>query len=391
MAPPSPKPARRTGLWVAVGVVVIALIILAGVVGSLPSSSPSRPDSRAPTPPPSPGPTQVKVSAVTWEFSGPNCWNTTQSSGTTVTGGGDFNVSVPLSYTGNKSQATSCTVDSANISTTGFTLLHANTPLTVSTGNSQILQLELQAPDQNLSEPVTVSSAVSATFPPETPTVNVTSVQWTFAGADCWGTATTNGTTIAGGATFNVTVALGFTGGKGQPESCTVENESVTSSGFSLVSANTPLTIDANNSQLLSLEIRAPDHNVSVGLVTNGTVNETTAPPPPPAKTVTITAVNWEFSGPSNCWSAMTTDGLNVSGGAQFSVKIKLSYTAGLLDPDSCTVQSVAVATSGFTLVSSNAPLVVDSGDTLTLAVTLDAPNENESTVLTIDATVTSP
>jgi hypothetical protein len=101
--------------------------------------------------------------------------------------------------------------------------------------------------------------------------------------------------------------------------------------------------------------------------------------------------VNWDFSGPSTCWGDMTGNGTVVTGGDQFTVTIKLSYTAGLLDPNSCTVQSESVGTSGFTYVSANTPLVVDSGSTQTLAVTVRAPVTNETVVLTLDGTVTSP
>jgi hypothetical protein len=117
----------------------------------------------------------------------------------------------------------------------------------------------------------------------------------------------------------------------------------------------------------------------------------TSSPPSSPHTTVIVTTVNWQFSGPSNCWSSNSTSGTSVQGGSHFAVSIRLSYTAGLLQPTSCTVQSVGVSTSGFGLVNSNAPLVVDSGGSGTLSVTLAAPNSNVTEALTLVASVSSP
>jgi hypothetical protein len=276
---PSPPPARsrrRTGVWVAVGVFVIALIVLAAVIGSLPTAS-SNGHGKSPTPPPPPpqGNTTVNVTQMQWQFSGATCWNSTNSSGTSVKGGATFNVSIPLSYHASKGEPSSCTVDNETMETSGFTLLGSDTPLEIASGGSATLSLEIQAPDHNKTEPVAVQ-----------------------------------------------------------------------------------------------------------GMATMG----------PWPKTVNITAVNWDFSGPSECWSGMTTKGKVVIGGDEFAVTIQLSYNGTpIVDPASCTVQSTSVATSGFTYVSSNTPLVVDSGTTQTLSVSLDAPDTNETTALTIDATVTAP
>ena len=88
----------------------------------------------------------------------------------------------------------------------------------------------------------------------------------------------------------------------------------------------------------------------------------------------------------------MTTKGKVVIGGGEFAVTVQLSYTGTpVVDPDSCTVQSASVSTSGFTYVSANTPLTVDSGATQTLSVSLDAPDTNETGALTIDASVTAP
>jgi hypothetical protein len=268
---------RRTGVWVAVGVFVIALLVAAAVIGSLPSGSHTSPG-KSPSPPPPP--------------------------------------------------------------------------------------------------------------PPSATHVNLTGVAWKYAPTTCWNDTSTGPTNVPGGDLFNVSVSVSYAGGSSKPTYCIVDSESVTTSGFSLVNSNTPLTVNAGSTETLTLEIRSPNENLSEGLTTSGSVS--TGPTPAPNE-VTISTVNWDFSGPSNCWSDMTGNGTVVDGGAQFAVTIRLSYTAGLLDPDSCTVQSESVSTSGFTYVSSNTPLVVDSGSTQTLSVTLDAPDVNETTALTLDGVVTSP
>jgi hypothetical protein len=111
----------------------------------------------------------------------------------------------------------------------------------------------------------------------------------------------------------------------------------------------------------------------------------------PPAATVDVTAVNFAFSGASNCWKSSTGSGGILSGGQQWTETDTLSYTAGFLQPSSCTVQTASVATPGFSLVNANVPLVVDSGGSLTLSVTLTVPTTSYTGPLTIDLTDTSP
>jgi hypothetical protein len=222
--------------------------------------------------------------------------------------------------------------------------------------------------------------------PPGTTKVNVTQVEWRFSGSNCWNATNSSGTNVSGGATFNVSLPISYTAGKGAPAGCTVDSEVMETAGFTLLGSDTPLEVNSGGSATLSLTIAAPDANETEPVAVDGSV--TTGPWP---KTVNITAVNWDFSGPSECWSELTGKGKVVVGGGQFAVTIQLSYTAGLLDPASCTVQSESVATSGFAYVGSNTPLVVDSGSTQTLSVTLDAPDANETTALTLDGTVTAP
>lgn len=107
--------------------------------------------------------------------------------------------------------------------------------------------------------------------------------------------------------------------------------------------------------------------------------------------TVDITAVNFAFSGASNCWTSATGSGGVVAGGGQWTETDTLSYTAGFLQPSSCTVQSVSVATPGFSLVTANVPLVVDSGGSQTLSVTVTVPNTAYTGALSINVVDTSP
>lgn len=377
-APPTSRGRRKW--WIALGVAVVALIVLAGLIGSIPSGS-----SSATTPPATtnPGAPQVDVTKVAWAFSGAgSCWNVSSGPGVTVPGGTSFTVSIPLSYNATGSEPRSCTVDSADVMTAGFRLVSSNTPLVVPNGTTANLTVEVAAPNATVKAALDVQSKVSAGAPLHT--VTVSSVDWKFAGANnCWTSETGAGTSAPGGSQFTVSLRLSYTAGSGDPDQCTVTAETVATSGFTLAGSNTPLLVDSGSSATLTATVQAPNVTETTNLTLNGTVSS--------PGLVTLTGVNWQFSGPSNCWSSMSSGGQTVAAGDQFTVTIKLSYTAGLLDPDSCTVKSETVATSGFTVDSANTPLVVDSGSSQWLSVTLTAPNTNETVVLTLDGTVTSP
>jgi hypothetical protein len=377
---PGPPPTRRSRRrwWIALGVAVVALIVLAGIVGSIPTgTSSSGPGST------DPGAPRVDVTKVDWAFAGAgNCWNVASGPGVTVPGGTSFTVSVPLSYNNTGSGPKSCTVDGASVETTGFRLVSSDTPLVVKNGSTANLTVEVAAPNATVKSALDVQIQVSA----GTPATNVTipSVTWDFNGpSNCWTSETGSGTTVPGGTQFTVSVRLTYAGGSGEPYQCTVTSEAVDTAGFTLDGSNTPLAVDSGSTLTLTATIQAPNVTETENLTLNGTVSS--------PGYVTLSGVNWAFSGPSNCWGSMSTAGMTVASGSQFTVSVKLSYTAGLLDPDSCTVKSMAVGTTGFTIVTANTPLVVDSGSSQTLSVTLTAPNTNETVVLTLDGTVTSP
>lgn len=107
--------------------------------------------------------------------------------------------------------------------------------------------------------------------------------------------------------------------------------------------------------------------------------------------TVDITAVNFAFSGASNCWTSATGAGGVVAAGGQWTETDTLSYTAGLFQPSSGTVQSVSVATQGFSIVTANVPLVVDSGGSQTLSVTVTVPSTSYTGALSVNVVDTSP
>ncbi len=217
--------------------------------------------------------------------------------------------------------------------------------------------------------------------------VQISSLQWTFSGsAACWNSTAAPGLSVPGGSLFNVSLALSYNAPASGPTSCIVTNLASGTGGFQVVSTDTPLTVPSGTSQILNVELRAPNVNESTALSLDAVVSATSS-----SSRVNITAVNWGFSGASNCWTTATTPGLSVAGGAQFTVSIRLNYTAGLLQPSTCTVQSVGVSTSGFSLVSANVPLVVASGGSATLSVTLRAPSTDQTEALTLDCQTSSP
>jgi hypothetical protein len=106
---------------------------------------------------------------------------------------------------------------------------------------------------------------------------------------------------------------------------------------------------------------------------------------------VKITAVQWQFSGPPNCWSNLLDTGRSAGDHENVEVQQALSYRSIGMGPRSCTAASVTVATAGFTLVTDNAPLTIDSGTSATLTVTVETPSSDYTGPLTLDVTATSP
>lgn len=107
--------------------------------------------------------------------------------------------------------------------------------------------------------------------------------------------------------------------------------------------------------------------------------------------TVHVTAENISITGATNCWTSTTGSGETVPGGSVFTTTWTLAYTAGPLDPPSCTVQSVSIGTPGFALSSANVPLVVLDGGNQTFTMRIVAPNSDYTGTLSIILAVTSP
>lgn len=363
--------------------VVLVLVAAAGVLGSMAPA----PSTGASSPPPPP-PAKVTVPDVNWTFIGTtDCFGSLKGAGTQAIAGETFVVSISLNFTAAKNSSDACTVETETVATTGFTFERANTPLVVHSGVPATLNVTVLAPESPVTSGLTLVGNLTNSTGIQATTVNVTAVHWAFSGSTgCFDSATTDGTQVGGGAMFAVSVNLTYTAAKGGPSTCTIRSETVATSGFTFVSANTPLVIESGNTQTLNVVVQAPSKNVTSSLTLEGEVSA-----PRTTTTVHISGVNWDFSGASNCWGELTGNGTVATGGQNFTVTIALNYTPGLIDPNTCTVQSVSVGTAGFTFETANTPLVVDSGSTQLLSVTCQAPDTNETTVLTIDGQDTSP
>lgn len=76
--------------------------------------------------------------------------------------------------------------------------------------------------------------------------------------ATCWTATTGPGGPAASESNFTTTWTLSYLGGNSEPASCTAESVSVTTEGFSIVSANTPLVVSAGESRTLTVVLRTP-------------------------------------------------------------------------------------------------------------------------------------
>lgn len=132
---------------------------------------------------------------------------------------------------------------------------------------------------------------------------------------------------------------------------------------------------------ILLLVILAPTPRVSPAVERVGTGA---------SASITITSVHVGFTGTSHCWTSVITSGGKLTGGQQFTVNIVLKYSTKASKPSACTVTSVSVATSGFSLVKANVPLIVNSGSSRTLSITVTVPANSYVGALTINAVATS-
>ena len=104
--------------------------------------------------------------------------------------------------------------------------------------------------------------------------------------------------------------------------------------------------------------------------------------------TVDITAVNFDFTG--GCWTSSSATGGVVNAGQPFSTTWTMSYSGGLFQASSCTITSVSISTSGFSITSDNVPVTVDAGGTQTLTVVIGTPSAAFTGVVQLEGTVTT-
>jgi hypothetical protein len=135
---------------------------------------------------------------------------------------------------------------------------------------------------------------------------------------------------------------------------------------------------------LLAIALAATSIVVAEWLFTDGTSSATSTD-------VHLTSVTWHFSGPAGCWGTMVESGRTVGSSQQVLVSVSLSYDAMPMAPMSCTATAVSVSTAGFSLVRDNAPLVVHTGDTASLNVTVETPATAYTGALALAITATSP
>jgi zinc-ribbon domain len=74
----------------------------------------------------------------------------------------------------------------------------------------------------------------------------------------CWPSSTGAGGTVIPGSNLTTTWTLSYKGGSSEPGACTVESVSVQTPGFSIVYANTPLVVNAEETQTLRIVLGTP-------------------------------------------------------------------------------------------------------------------------------------
>lgn len=131
---------------------------------------------------------------------------------------------------------------------------------------------------------------------------------------------------------------------------------------------------------------------VLVALYASGTFTSSSGSGQGGPAIVEVTSVNFSpTTETSACWTSTTGTGGLVYAGSNLTVTLNLSYAGGSSEPPICEVQSVSVATAGFSIISTNTPLTVYAGSTQTLRVVLGTPATAFRGAVTIDLDVTLP
>jgi hypothetical protein len=114
-------------------------------------------------------------------------------------------------------------------------------------------------------------------------------------------------------------------------------------------------------------------------------------PGPPANQTyVLVNTTLWRFGGTATCWVDRFGAGATIPAGGQFHAWIQLTYPLGNATPP-CTIHSVDSLTSGFTLVSTSAPLALSFGEQGSLYANVTVPDASWTGSVTFLLNVTSP
>jgi hypothetical protein len=189
--------------------------------------------------------------------------------------------------------------------------------------------------------------------PAAVPTVTVTAatLSWSAPSNPCftspYGTQSP-GTLVAGG-TYYLTTKL-TSDADGQARFCTVENVTVTSSGFTLRSANVPLLVPASGGATLNISVTVPSTSFSGQL--NVSAGVTYVLPNVTVKNMNVDYAPDSLAGPC---------GISAGSGPGFTTWTSNDYNGSVgffvVSPeDACEVTSVSTNTTGFSVSSSDTP-----------------------------------
>ncbi len=137
--PPYPPPAPKSNTAVII-VVVVVVVVLVAVLGLWAYITGQQAANLTP-------PIYVTVTAINLQISpAGTCWTSGTYSGTTVLAGTSIYDSWTFNYNAGLFQPNTCTIQSVSVSTAGFSLVSANTPLVVNDGGSQTLTVTVSTP-----------------------------------------------------------------------------------------------------------------------------------------------------------------------------------------------------------------------------------------------------
>ena len=148
-----PPRSSHAGAIAAVVVILLVLVVVFYLfsTGAFTANSPNRIGN--PTQP-------VTITAINYQFIGASCtgWVDFSDAGATVNAGQQFGESISLT---NQALLGTCTANSVSVSTSGFSVVSANTPLTVNAGATQTLSMTFGTPSSTFNGAITVVISVS--------------------------------------------------------------------------------------------------------------------------------------------------------------------------------------------------------------------------------------